>query len=148
MSQPSKVHLLQYARTVLFSLSLLIAGADRFVAQTPADTAALNKLTWSTDSTGPRRFISVHGRRAALFGYSQDGLEIWAYPVQILSSFSVSFRQQGATTGIEGQALLRRIVYSPEAVTRIYTGPDFIVREKLFVPLDEPGTIIRYEVES
>ena len=148
MSQPSKVHLLQYARTVLFSLSLLIAYAGRIGAQTPADTAALNKLTWSTDSTGPRRFISVHGRRAALFGYSQDGLEIWAYPVQILSSFSVSFRQQGATTGIEGQALLRRIVYSPEAVTRIYTGPDFIVREKLFVPLDEPGTIIRYEVES
>src|ERR1019366_9554987 len=97
---------------------------------------------------GPRRFISVHGRRAAIFGYSEDGLEVWAYPLQILSSSSVTFRQQGATTGIDGQTLLRRIIYSPEAVTRIYAGPDFIVREKLFVPLDEPGAIIRYEVES
>ena len=144
-----KVHLRQHAKAVLLSLCVLIACSHRLTAQTEADTdRAFRGLSWSTDSTGPRRFISVHGRRAAIFGYSEDGLEVWAYPVQILSSFSVSFRQQGATTGIDGQTLLRRIIDSPEAVTRIYAGPDFIVREKLFVPLDEPGAIIRYEVES
>ncbi|MEA3176859.1 MAG: hypothetical protein QOI59_382, partial [Gammaproteobacteria bacterium] len=41
-------------------------------------------LTWSTDSSQPGRFMAVHGRRAATFGYSQNGLESWAYPVQIL----------------------------------------------------------------
>jgi glycogen debranching enzyme len=113
-------------------------------------------LAWNTDSTGPRRFISVHGRRAALFGYPQGytrdysatGLEVWAYPLQILQSYGVAFRQQGVTTSIDGETILRRILYSPEAVTRVYAGPDFIVREKLFVPLDEPGAMIRYEVES
>jgi hypothetical protein len=149
MSQPSKTRLRQHAKAVLFSLYVLIACSGRLGAQTQADTErAFSRLAWSTDSTGPRRFISVHGRRAAIFGYSEDGLEVWAYPLQILSSSSVTFRQQGATTGIDGQTLLRRIIYSPEAVTRIYAGPDFIVREKLFVPLDEPGAIIRYEVES
>jgi glycogen debranching enzyme len=152
MSQSSKVHVRQFANGAILSLSLLIACSGRIEAQSQAGNAALNRLAWSTDSTGPRRFVSVHGRRSAIFGYSrgnsEDGLEVWAYPVQILRSYSVAFRQQGATTGIEGETVLRRILYSPEAVTRIYAGPDFIVRERLFVPLDEPGAIIRYEVES
>ena len=33
-------------------------------------------------------------------------------------------------------------------MTRIYAGSDFIIRERLFVPLDEPGAIIAYETES
>jgi hypothetical protein len=31
-------------------------------------------------------------------------------------------------------------------VTRIYAGPDFIVRENIFAPLDVPGTLVSYEV--
>lgn len=113
-----------------------------------ATIADLSKLAWSTDSVGPTRFVSVHGRRAAIFGYSEDGLEVWAYPFQIVSSVKVSFRPLGTTTEIDDERILRRIIYSPEAVTRIYAGPDFIVKEKLFVPLGEPGAIIRYEVAS
>jgi len=92
--------------------------------------------------------MAVHGRRAATFGYSENGLESWAYPVQILTSFSVSFRQPGTSAAIDGQTVLRRVIYSPEGVTRIYAGPDFIVREKIFVPLEEPGTIVTYEVNG
>ena len=33
-------------------------------------------------------------------------------------------------------------------MTRIYVGPDFVVREKLFVPLDAPGAIVSYEVDG
>jgi glycogen debranching enzyme len=83
-----------------------------------------------------------------MFGYSEHGLEVWAYPLQVVDSFGVAFRQQGGTTEIDGRAVLRRIQYSPEAVTRVYVGPDFIVREKLFVPLDAPGAIISYEVDG
>ncbi len=130
-------------------VSLVVACEGQLAAQPASDAASpLAPLEWSTDSPGPRRFVSVHGRRAAIFGYSQDGLEVWAYPVQILSSLLITFRPQGATTGIDGQAILRRIVYSPEAVTRIYAGPNFVVREKLFVPLDEPGAIITFEVDG
>jgi len=133
---------------VLFLLTL-IACPSWFGAQTQATAdRAFADVSWSTDSTGPRRFIAVHGRRAAIFGYSETGLEMWAYPLQIISSYKVTFRRQGETTGIDGQNILRRIIYRPEAVIRIYTGPDFVVREKLFVPLDEPVAIISYETES
>jgi glycogen debranching enzyme len=148
--QTNRVHLLQRRKAALLSLCVLIACSTRLEAQPQATSdRALAERSWSTDgSTGPARFISVHGRRAAIFGYSETGLEFWAYPVQIVSSFTVSFRHQGETTWIDGQTILRRIVYSPEAVTRIYAGSDFIIRERLFVPLDEPGAIITYETES
>ena len=73
---------------------------------------------------------------------------MWAYPVQVLKSYNIAFVRQNTTTAIDGWTILRRVIYSPDAVTRVYAGPDFIVREKLFVPLDEPGAIITYEVES
>ena len=107
-----------------------------------------DQLTWSTDSAQPARFVAVHGRRSAIFGYSEHGLEIWAYPLQVVDSFGVAFRKQDGTTEIDGGAVLRRIEYTPEAVTRVYVGPDFAVRESLFVPLDAPGAIVSYEVDG
>jgi glycogen debranching enzyme len=152
MPQVGKAHLRESGIAIFLALLALSTHSSRLAAQARDDTDAFSRLRWTTDSTGPRRFISVHGRRAAVFGYSEDyagdGLEVWAYPVQILSSYRVTFRQVGTTTAIDGESLLRRVVYSPEAVTRVYAGPDFIVHERIFVPLDEPGAVIRYDVES
>jgi glycogen debranching enzyme len=122
----------------LFLFALLRAG----------ETGAADRLIWSTDSTQPARFIAVHGRRSAIFGYSEHGLEVWAYPLQLADSFGVAFREQGGTSQIDGRTVLRRVEYSPEAVTRVYVGPDFVVREKLFVPLDAAGAIMSYEVDG
>jgi hypothetical protein len=141
------IHFGNRCATASLLLVSLVAAQSVVSAQTGLD-ANLSKLTWSTDSTEPARFVSAHGRRAAVFGYSEDGLEAWVYPFQILSGYKVSFRQQGATTEIEGKTVLRRIEYSPISVTRIYTGPDFVVHETFFVPLDEAGAIIRYEIVS
>lgn len=125
---------------------LLVATIALLSAPSPAQSEAnLSNLVWSTDSVAPARFVSAHGRRAAVFGYSQDGLEVWAYPFQIVSDYRASFRLSGTTSDIDGVSILRRIIYRPESVTRIYAGPDFIVRERFFVPLDEPGVIIHYE---
>lgn len=137
------------AQAAVLSLCALL-GTARCAAQAEEPGAAhtLSRLELSTESTEPSRFIAVHGRRGALFGYAENGLEAWAYPVQILAAYRVSFRPQGATTDIEDRAVLRRIVYSPEAVTRIYVGPDFVVRERLFVPLELPGAIVSYETQG
>lgn len=133
-----------HASVITVCLGLLAGYPAAQIGAAPA----INTLAWSTDSTGPRRFISVHGHRSAIFGYPQNGLEIWAYPFQIVSALRVSFRPAGTASVVDGSTVLRRIVYRPESVTRIYAGPDFVVHEKLFVPLEEPGTIVSYEVES
>jgi Glycosyl hydrolase family 36 C-terminal domain len=135
--------------TLLVHLSLISMCPQNLFAQTASNPSHnFGALVWSSDSTQPHRFVSVHGRRAAVFGYSEDGLEVWAYPVQILNSYSLSFCQPGASSETSGRSLLRSIVYSPESVPRIYAGPDFIVRERIFVPIDEPGTIISYESDG
>ncbi len=81
-------------------------------------------------------------------GYPETGLEVWAYPFQLLSGYRIGFRSQGATSETDGRRLLRRIIYRPDSVTRVYIGPDYIVRETLFTPLEEAGAILRYEVEG
>ncbi|MGI8771419.1 MAG: MGH1-like glycoside hydrolase domain-containing protein [Acidobacteriaceae bacterium] len=92
--------------------------------------------------------MAVHGRRALVEGYAGSGLEVWAYPVQIADGYCIGFRAAGASTEIDGRALLRRITYTPEAITRTYIGPDFVVEERLFVPLQLPGALITYTLHS
>ena len=117
-------------------------------AQSTSGSLANSGLTLSTDSVEPARFVAVHGRRSAVLGYSENGLEIWAWPFQILSGYRISIHLAGAATETDGNRLLRRIEYTPDAVTRIYIGSDFVVREKLFVPLDRAAATIDYTVEG
>src|SRR5215467_5326238 len=96
----------------------------------------------STDASAGKRFVAVHGQRAVLMGYSEQGLEAWAYPFQILSGYRIGFQPHGATTETEGLMLLRKVLYSPDSITRMYIGPNYIVYEKLFVPIDQPTAVI------
>ncbi len=114
----------------------------------PASAELQSAPAFDTDAGTLRRFIAVPGRRALIDGYATGDLEVWAYPFQILSGYRVAFRGPGETTPIDGQEILSRVIFEPDAVTRIYLGPDFIVRERLFVPLDQPGAIVTYEVVS
>jgi glycogen debranching enzyme len=104
--------------------------------------------TLSADSGNSMRFVAAHGRRSVIMGYSAQGLEVWGYPFQILSGYQIGFKPVGSATETDGRSLMRRVDYSADSITRVYIGPDFIVREKLFVPLDEPGVAISFEVEG
>ncbi len=106
------------------------------------------QLSLQTDSVAPQRFIAAHGRKAIVMGYASGGLELWAYPLEIINGYELGFRPAGDTTETAGSALLRRVTYDPEAITRTYIGPDFIVRERLFVPLSEQAILLTYTVES
>jgi glycogen debranching enzyme len=81
-------------------------------------------------------------------GHASSGLELWAYPLQLVSGYELGFRAAGETTELNASALLRRVTYEPEAITRTYLGPDFIVRERLFVPLNDAAVFLTYTVES
>jgi len=111
-------------------------------------TFAGKSLALTTDAVSPRRFIAVHGRRALLDGYADSGLEMWTYPLEVMQGYRIGFRPAGATSEIPGAAVLRRIVYRPSKVVRIYIGPNFIVRETMFVPLNKPAALLTYTVES
>ena len=87
------------------------------------------------------------GAKAIVMGYVSGGLELWAYPLQLISGYQLGFWAAGDTSETAGSLLLRRVTYDPEAITRTYIGPDFIVRERLFVPLNEQAILLTYTVE-
>ncbi len=133
--------------------SLLAVLAALLARLTPATVAQRpENLTITTDAVGPIRFLAAHGQRTALMGYAQDGLEMWAYPVQVLSHYRIGIRPQGATSELRGELLLRRVEYEPRQVTRVYVGVgesgSFVVRKTLFVPSDRASAILTYETEG
>ncbi|WP_348266106.1 hypothetical protein P8936_09245 [Edaphobacter paludis] len=81
-------------------------------------------------------------------GYASPGLDMWAYPLQLLSDYQISFLEPGLVNPIDGLKLLRRIEYHPTEIVRVYIGSDFVVREHLFIPQHQPGAIITYEVQG
>ena len=97
---------------------------------------------------GAGRFLAVHGERALVMGRSTSGLEVWAYPLQLLSDYRVRFLEAGRVEPLDASALLTRTEYGPSQVVRVYSGPDFVVRERLFTPLHEAAAVITYEVEG
>jgi glycogen debranching enzyme len=99
-------------------------------------------------SVATHRFVASHGRNAVLMGYPESGLEFLAYPLQIVSGYQIGFKPEGAATETDGRLLLGRVAATPDSVTRIYAGPDYVVRETLFVPLDRAAAIITYEVDA
>jgi len=138
-------------RRLVVACVFLSAGLCAAVAQqtTLAEShgSATKNLIWSTDAV-TQRFVAVHGRRALVMGYPESGLEVWAYPLQLISDYQVSFIPRPGTYALDGVTLLRRAEYRPDEIIRTYVGPDFVVRERIFVPLNEPGAILSYEVEG
>jgi len=128
----------------ILSLACLLLGVVD--AKVRAQSVSSEALQANVVTSG--HFIAVPGRRALIDGYSSKGLEVWAYPFQILRGYKLSFQHPGSTSATDGESTLSRIIYEPGGVTRIYIGLDFVVRERLIVPDDKPGAIIRYTVES
>ena len=66
---------------------------------------APGQLSFQTDSVAPERFVAAHGRKAIVMGYASSGLELWAYPLQLISGYELGFRPAGDTTEISGVGL-------------------------------------------
>ncbi|MGA7106714.1 MAG: hypothetical protein WBV28_08375 [Terracidiphilus sp.] len=129
---------------VCLGLLGLQGSAQTAIGNDASDGAAMP----TSDAVTGEHFFAAHGRRALIDGYSSDTLEVWIYPFQILRSYRVEFKHPGATAALDGKAILSRVTYEPDAITRIYIGPDFVAREKLMVPLDKPAAVISYSVDS
>ncbi len=67
-------------------------------------------------------------------------------PYEAVSQFSITIHTEGHA--IPAANLARSISVRPEAVTILYVGDTFSIRETFFVPLDESGALIQFDVET
>jgi glycogen debranching enzyme len=90
----------------------------------------------------------VLGRKSAVFGYEHRQLEAWAYPLQILDGFELSFRVEGYPLEFKGSDTAALIDVRPEATTITYSHAAFTVRQTIFAPLDEAGVLMLLDVDA
>ncbi|HVF68451.1 MAG TPA: GH116 family glycosyl hydrolase [Pyrinomonadaceae bacterium] len=98
--------------------------------------------------TRPGAFLDVLGRKAAVFGYEHGRLEAWAYPLQILDDLELSFRLEGYPLELKGADTSATLEARPEATVVTYSHAAFTVRQTIFAPLDEPGVVMLFDVDS
>ncbi|HLK04800.1 MAG TPA: hypothetical protein VKT53_10200 [Candidatus Acidoferrum sp.] len=91
-------------------------------------------------------FLCAAGKRAGAFGNESGRVEAWVYPLKVLRDFHVTVLHDGKA--IPAETLVRTIEARPEATTLVLTGDTFSIRETFFVPVDEAGAVIKFEVET
>jgi hypothetical protein len=91
-------------------------------------------------------FLDAIGQKASILGKEDGTLEAYVYPLKIFSDLQFSFEVGGKV--IPGSAIARRISFQPGVRTLVYTGDEFQVTETLVVPVQEPGGLIRLNIEA
>jgi len=96
----------------------------------------------------PEGFLGIEGRRAAAIGTEQGNFEIWAWPLKLLHGFNLAFQTPLYAEPIRAADIARSVEVTPAGATITYSHAAFTVRERIFVPTDEPAVAIVLEVES
>src|SRR3954464_14257111 len=124
--------------TLQLPAAAVVSTQEPTSAQTPAPqhTPTLTpKFPFETSGlalrrrTRPGAFLDVLGRKAAIFGYEHGRLEAWAYPLQILDDFELSFRLEGYPLELRGADTSSTIEVRPEATVVTYSHAAFTVRQ-------------------
>ena len=137
--------MLRAAATIILLGTMCFAQQETAGPLTPAASGGLP--VWSTVQTQPNRYISAHGLRGFAGGYSEDGLEFWSFPLQLVSDYRLSFGLAGGVP-VGSLGLLSSVEVDPIGVTRVYTGPDFQVRERIMTHAEDPGVLVRFRVKG
>src|SRR5947209_7282214 len=135
---------LQLLATLLLLNSFCSAQQSRAAseAQTVPDLPV-----WSTNPAQPNRYIAAHGIRGFAGGYSEDGLEFWTFPLQLVDGYQVSFLLPEGRS-VPAINMLTSVAVDPLGVTRSYSAVDFRVRERITTHPDHPGVVVLFSVEG
>jgi hypothetical protein len=93
-------------------------------------------------------FLGVEGRKAAALGTELGEFEVWAWPLRVLHGFELSFQTPLYADPVRGRDIARSIEATPSGATITYVHPAFTVRQRIFVPVNEPAVAMVLEVEA
>jgi glycogen debranching enzyme len=119
-------------------LVVAVLSSSLSFAQTPSPEL--------TRTVRPWEFLSAVGTRAGLLGDETGRMEAWVYPLKIFRNLHLLFEVGGRV--LPAEPLARTLITRPESSTVVFAGDTFTVRETFFVPVQEPGAVVRFEIES
>ena len=94
----------------------------------------------------PWEFLAAVGKKASLLGNESGIVEAWVYPLKILRDLRLTVHNEGRAIPLE--SLVRTVIARPESTTLLYAGDTFSIRETFFAPVDQPGAIIEFQIET
>lgn len=130
-------------------LSLLAGTAPSFgaVAGAGGEGPAPPLPEWRSDDARRDRYVSVHGLRAFAGGYSEDGLELWTFPLQLASGYAVDVVAPDGRV-VPGIGALASVRVDPLALERRYAGDGFALSETIDARERLPGVRVRYRLRA
>jgi glycogen debranching enzyme len=127
-------------RTILLLVVVLISTVSGVVAEDRPQSLELSRPVRGFE------FLPIVGQKAGLFGNETGNFEAWVYPLKILRNFHLNFLTEGRV--LPAETLARTLIVRPESATIVYSGDTFSVRETMFVPVQESGAVITFEVDT
>jgi glycogen debranching enzyme len=128
------------------SLLLLLVSVSILNARSQAAPAETKKALELTRPVRTWEFLCAVGQRAGIFGNESGRVEAWVYPLKLFRDFALVFHTAGRDWNAAD--LVRTVIVRPESTTLVYVGDTFRVEEIFFVPVDEPGALIKFDVET
>lgn len=135
----------------VIAVVLILAGPIGAAAQTAIGVPRFAEPTDPNQLEGAARpgfYVGDMGRRAAVFGDETGAFEVWTWPLELVENLHLAFGIPDYDEPLDGASVARRVVVRPEGVTIVYSHATFTVRERVTVPLHEPGVLILLDVET
>jgi GH15 family glucan-1,4-alpha-glucosidase len=132
-----------FAIRILLTLVLLPSIFSVLLLATPPETKSQLEISRPVRAW---EFLCSVGKQSAIFGNESGHVEGWVYPLKLFRDFSLTFHTENRSLAAE--SLARTITVRPESTTILYAGDTFRVKETFFAPVDQPGAIIRFDIET
>ena len=93
-------------------------------------------------------YFDAAGRRSAILGVEEGRFESWVYPIKLFHDCRLTVSIEGGDADIDLAAYARAVAAKPESFTITYAHPQFSIREIIFSPIDEPGSVILLDIDA
>ena len=136
---------------------ILLSAATSAAAPKPASARTSTGIAKFPIPTNPialtrdvRRgsYFDAAGRRAAILGVEEGRFESWIYPMKMFHDCRLTVSIDGGDEGIDLANYARSVTAKPESFTISYSHPQFSIREIIFSPIEEPGSVILFDIDT
>lgn len=147
------------SRNLLRLKALVCAGwvaAEAFAVPltaqaTDSQLKSVDPVPLGVELKGPARagaYVSAVGRRAIAMGTERGGFEVWTWPLKLLHQFDLRFLTPLFNEPIAGRSIARQVEVTPTGPVITYSHPAFSVRQRVFVPVDQPAVVMLLDVDA
>ena len=93
-------------------------------------------------------YFEAAGRRSAILGVEEGRFESWVYPMKLFHDCRLTVSIEGGDDNIDLANYVHSVTAKPESFTIAYAHPQFSIREIIFSPIDEPGSVILFDIDA